>query len=264
MPLGSVWHVTTPDDLALALELADRADEVTLSFYRRPDLQVEAKADSTPVTEADRAVEELMRSILAERRPEDAIVGEEFGGEESIGRRWIIDPIDGTKNYLRSVPVWATLIALADGDEVTVGVVSAPALGRRWWAARGMGSWTQGIEDEEPRRNAVSRVDALPEASFSFSDGVAWPDGGLARVMDTTWRSRAYGDFWSHMMVAEGVVEIAAEPELSIWDIAALVPVIEEAGGRITAFDGRALHEGIGAVTTNGVLHDAVLRTIHA
>lgn len=255
--------VTTPDDLALALDMADRADEVTLWHFRQPDLAVESKADFTPVTEADRATEELLRQILADQRPDDAIVGEEYGGNEGSGRRWIIDPIDGTKNYLRGVPVWATLIALADGDSIVVGVVSAPALGRRWWAASGNGSWTQGPEDASPRRNSVSEVDALADASFTFSDGVDWPQGGLARVMDATWRSRAYGDFWSHMMVAEGVADVAAEPVLNIWDVAALVPVIEEAGGQITAFDGSPLISGTGAVTTNGVLHAEALRAIH-
>lgn len=254
--------VTTPDDLALALELADRSDEITLRHFRQPDLVVESKADQTPVTEADRATEELLRGILSERRPADAIVGEEFGGDVGTGRRWIIDPIDGTKNYLRGVPVWATLIALADGDSIKVGVVSAPALGRRWWAARGDGSWTRGPEDAQPRRNTVSTVDRLVDASFSFSDGEDWPEGGLTRLMEATWRSRAYGDFWSHMMVAEGVVDVAAEPVLNIWDVAALVPVIEEAGGRITAMDGGDLMTGEGGLTTNGVLHEEVLRTI--
>lgn len=260
---SSVDPVTTPADLALALELADAADEVTLRYFRQPDLQVESKPDTTPVTEGDRATEQLLRSLLAERRPDDAIVGEEYGGSEVTGRRWIIDPIDGTKNYLRGVPVWATLIALVDGDEVVVGVVSAPALGRRWWAGRGEGSWTRGPEDSHPRRNRVSSIDQLADASFSFSDQVDWPTGGLSRTMAATWRSRAYGDFWSHMMVAEGVVDIAAEPVLSIWDVAALVPVVQEAGGQMTAFDGTDLLTGMGALTTNGVLHEAALRTIH-
>ncbi len=261
--MGTVCGVATPADLELALSLADTADRITLEYFRRTDLRIETKPDFTPVTEADQATERALRDEIARHRPEDSVVGEEYGGSDGRGRRWIIDPIDGTRNYLRGVPVWATLIGLAEGDTVTVGVVSAPALGRRWWAARGHGSWTQGPEDSAPRRNAVSTVGQLAEASFSFSDGVDWPEGGLARLMDSAWRSRAYGDFWSHMMVAEGVVDIAAEPVLSIWDVAALVPVIEEAGGRITDFDGGDLLTGVGSVTSNGLVHEAALRAIH-
>ena len=250
------------DDLALALNLADMADGVTLPAFRREGLVVETKPDLTPVTEADRGAEAALRRALADARPGDAVVGEEMGGELGTGRQWILDPIDGTKNFVRGVPVWASLIALVVDGRVEVGVVSAPALGRRWWAARGQGAWTRGPEDSSNRRLRASAVGTLADASFSFSDGVGWPAGALGSLMDSVWRSRAYGDFWSHMLVAEGSVDIAMEPELSVWDVAALVPVIEEAGGRITAIDGGDILRGPGALTTNGVLHDATLAII--
>jgi histidinol-phosphatase len=246
-----------PNDLVLAMSLADLADVITLSAFRSRGLKVETKPDQTPVTEADRAVEERLRAELATTRPDDSIVGEEYGGTDVTGRRWIIDPIDGTKNFLRGVPVWATLVALADDGGVRVGVVSAPALGRRWWAERGAGAWTQGPEDVRPRRLAVSAVAALADASFSYSDPVGWPAGAVEHLSGESWRVRAYGDFWSHLLVAEGCVDVAAEPELSIWDVAALIPIVEEAGGRITGFDGGAATSS--AVTTNGLLHEAVL-----
>ena len=250
------------DDLALALNLADIADGVTLPAFRREGLVVETKPDLTPVTEADRGAEEALRRALADARPGDAVVGEEMGGELGTGRQWILDPIDGTKNFVRGVPVWASLIALVVDGAAEVGVVSAPALGRRWWAARGQGAWTRGPEDCSDRRLRASAVSTLADASFSFSDGVGWPEGALDSLSGSVWRSRAYGDFWSHMLVAEGSVDIAMEPELSVWDVAALVPVIEEAGGRITAIDGGPVLQGPGALTTNGFLHDAALAII--
>lgn len=251
-------------DLALALRLADAADALTLAAFRRTDLIVDTKPDLTPVTEADRGVERRLREILAAERPADDLLGEEEGGRDPsarpAGRAWVIDPIDGTKNFVRGVPVWATLIAVVDSGVVTVGVASAPALGRRWWAARGSGAWTTGPEDAQPRRLAVSAIDRLADASFSYSDPVGWPAGSLARVSAAAWRVRAYGDFWSHLLVAEGAVDVAAEPELSIWDVAALIPIVIEAGGRVTAFTGAdplvAPHEG--ALTTNARLHDEV------
>lgn len=245
-------------DLALALSMADRADEITLAHAMRHDLRIETKLDMTPVTEVDQATERLLRDMIAAERPDDAIVGEEYGGDAAAGRRWILDPIDGTKNYVRRVPVWATLIALADDTAVQVGVVSAPALGRRWWAARGHGAWTTGPESPAPRRIQVSSVADLADASFSFSDPDGWDRRALDAVMERTWRTRAYGDFWSHMLVAEGAVDIAAEVGLGLWDIAALIPVIEEAGGRFTSLDGSA-PGGFTSLTTNGLLHDAVL-----
>lgn len=252
------------DDLGLALQLADLADAVTMARYRAADLAVETKPDLTPVTEADRAAEQTLRAALAEGRPDDAVLGEEYGETGSGGaRRWVLDPIDGTKNYVRGVPVWATLIAMLEGEDVVVGVVSAPALGRRWWAARGAGSWTSGPESPAPRACRVSAVRSLADASLSFSDEVGWAERGcgpgFAALRREVWRARAYGDFWSHVLVAEGAVDVAAEPVLGAWDIAALVPVVEEAGGRITGLDGGGPIAGLSAVTTNGLLHAAVL-----
>jgi histidinol-phosphatase len=260
------------DDLALALEMADAADVLTLDRFQALDLVVETKPDLTPVSDADRAAEQLLRALIAARRPGDLVVGEEFGdgaggpasldaGSAAGGRRWILDPIDGTKNYVRGVPVWATLIALVSDGEVVVGVVSAPALGRRWWASRGAGAWAGGALVGGPRRLRVSEVAAVSDASLSYSDTVGWPDGGAGfrDLADQSWRTRAYGDFWSHVLVAEGAVDVAVEPELSVWDVAALVPVIEEAGGRVTSCAGGSVLHGGGAVTSNGHLHDAVL-----
>ena len=255
--------MTTPadvtPDLALALQLADEADAITLAHARRTDLRVETKSDMSPVTEADQATELALREGIAAARPDDAIVGEEYGGDAVAGRRWILDPIDGTKNYMRHVPVWATLIALADDDAIQVGVVSAPALGRRWWAARGYGAWTTGPESPEPRRIEASSVADLAHASFSFSDPDNWEPAVLGELMGRTWRTRAYGDFWSHMLVAEGAVDIAAEVGLSLWDVAALVPVVEEAGGMFTTLERPA---GLMSLTTNRPLHTAALAII--
>lgn len=248
-------------DLALALRLADVADVRALARYRAADLVVETKPDLTPVTEADRAVEEALRGVLGEERPDDLVLGEEYGGTPAADRRqWVIDPIDATKNFVRGVPVWATLIALVAGGHPVVGVVTAPALGRRWWAAAGAGAHTRGPEGTRPLR--VSGVRALADASLSYSDAVGWPGDGLAALTSRAWRSRAYGDFWSHVLVAEGAVDVAAEPELNVWDIAALIPIVEEAGGRISGYDGApALLAGSG-LTTNGHLHDEVMAVL--
>lgn len=249
-------------DLDLALRMADAADALTMGRFQALDLLVETKPDLTPVSEADRAAEQALRAMLLAERPDDAVLGEEFGTSDgSSRRRWIIDPIDGTKNYVRGVPVWATLIAMVDADAVTIGVVSAPALGRRWWASHGEGAWGRVLAGE-PTRLRASSVRALSDASFSYSDAVGWADRtptGLDSLLDRTWRQRAYGDFWSHIMVAEGVVDIAAEPQLGPWDIAALIPIVTEAGGRISAFDGSPALAGGCAVTTNGHLHDEVV-----
>jgi len=249
------------DDLPLAHLLADVADGLSLARYRADDLVVDTKSDLTPVTEADRAVEQALRSLLAEHRPADRVLGEEFGGRlDAAGRQWVIDPIDGTKNYVRGVPVWATLICLVVDGTATTAVVSAPALGRRWWAAPGMGAHARGPEGQ--RRLRVSSVSRLADASFSFSDGVGWAPGALAALTDQVWRARAYGDFWSHLLVAEGAVDLAAEPQLNPWDIAALIPIVEQAGGRITGYDGApALTAGSG-LTSNGLLHTAALALV--
>lgn len=247
------------DDLTLALSLADEADVLTTARFQALDLVVETKPDLTPVSDADRATEEALRIRLAAERPRDGVLGEEYGDQApNADRRWVLDPIDGTKNFVRGVPVWATLVALLDGEDVVVGVVSAPALGRRWWAARGLGSWTGGSLARR-RQLRVSDVGRLADASVSYSDDVGFPDSeGMARLRRACWRSRAYGDFWSHVLVAEGAVDVAVEPELSLWDIAAFVPVVEEAGGRVTGLDGAPARGAAGALSTNAVLHEEV------
>lgn len=250
------------DDLRLAHVLADQADAQTMARFRALDLKVETKPDLTPVSDADRDVEQLIRAQLSRTRPRDAILGEEFGETGHGPRRWIIDPIDGTKNYIRGVPVWATLIALLDGDNPVVGLVSAPALGRRWWAAQGSGAWT-GRSLSAARRIEVSGVSELADASFSYSSLSGWEEQdrllGLLNLTRQVWRTRAYGDFWSHVMVAEGAVDISAEPELSLHDMAALVPIVTEAGGTFTSVTGVAGPWGGSALVSNGKLHSAAM-----
>ncbi|HZY74874.1 MAG TPA: histidinol-phosphatase [Jatrophihabitantaceae bacterium] len=257
------------DDLRVALELADRADVITTDRFGAADLWVETKPDLTPVSDADRAVEQAIREQLGEVRPGDAVLGEEFGGVAvPSGRSWVIDPIDGTKNFVRGVPVWATLIALVDGPGTpVVGVVSAPALGRRWWACRGGGAWSSAF-GSEPRQIQVSAVSDLADASLSFSSLSGWAALGrrdaFVALTDRVWRTRAYGDFWSYMLLAEGAVDLAAEPELSLWDMAALAPIVTEAGGRFTGLDGT---DGVGqgnAAASNGLLHDEFLAALRA
>ncbi|WNI17910.1 histidinol-phosphatase [Actinacidiphila sp. ITFR-21] len=255
------------DDLRLAHVLADAADAATMARFKALDLTVETKPDLTPVSEADRAAEELIRSQLGRARPRDAVLGEEYGAGAGSGpRRWIVDPIDGTKNYVRGVPVWATLIALADrgeqGDEVVVGVVSAPALNRRWWAAKGTGAYT-GRSLTSATRLHVSGVNRVEDASFAYSSLSGWEDQGrLDGFLDLTrdcWRTRGYGDFWPYMMVAEGAVDICAEPELSLWDMAANDVIVREAGGRFTSLDGVPGPFGGNAAASNGLLHEELL-----
>jgi histidinol-phosphatase len=254
------------DDLAVALRLADAADSITQMRFGAADLIVDTKPDLTPVSDADRAVERELRAVLAEVRPGDAITGEEFGSSGSTaGRHWVVDPIDGTKNFVRRVPVWATLIGLLNDGEPVVGVVSAPELGRRWWAACGEGAWAAAFGGPA-RRLRVSGVADLSAASLSYASLGGWAERGLLTgFLDLTqrvWRSRAYGDFWSYMLVAEGAVDIAAEPELSLWDMAALAPIVTEAGGRFTGLDGTdGVHQGNAAVS-NGLLHEALLAAL--
>jgi histidinol-phosphatase len=254
--------VAYDDDLRFAHVLADNADDIATRRFRALDLRVETKPDLTPVTDADHAVEDSLRNVLRRSRPRDAVLGEEGGRTGTGARCWVIDPIDATKNYVRGVPVWASLIGLMDGDEVVVGVVSAPALGRRWWAAAGGGSWT-GRSLTKASRCQVSAVTKLSDASFSYSSLGGWEDQGrlpgFLELTRSVWRTRAYGDFWSHMLVAEGAVDVSAEPEVSLWDLAALQVIITEAGGRFTDLSGRATPEGGSVVCTNGTLHDEVL-----
>ncbi|MEU5782934.1 histidinol-phosphatase [Micromonospora lupini] len=258
------------DDLALAHLLADRADAIALDRFRALDLRVETKPDLTPVSDADTAVEREIRALLAEHRPADGLLGEEYGAQPSTdpnGRRWIIDPIDGTKNFVRGVPVWASLIALYDGDRPAVGVVSAPALGRRWWASAGAGAYA-GPGPAAGDRIGVSAVRRVADASVCYSSLTGWEDAGrldaLLDLLRAGWRSRAYGDFYGYMLLAEGALDVMAESELSLWDVAALVPIITEAGGTVTDLGGRPSPTGepgteSSVVATNGVLHADIL-----
>ncbi len=254
--------MTHQGDLALAHELADAADEITLARFGALDLAVRTKPDLTPVSDADVAVEQAIRRTLASRRPADAVLGEEDGESGSGSRRWVIDPIDGTKNFVRGVPVWATLIALVDDDQPVVGLVAAPALGRRWWAATGSGAWS-GRSLSAAKRMHVSQVSRVADASMSSSSTGSWRRVGrreeFLALGDDCWRTRAYGDFWSYMLLAEGAVDIAAEPSLAVYDMAALVPIVTEAGGRFTSLAGRPGPFGGNALATNGLLHDEVL-----
>ncbi|MCH5644825.1 MULTISPECIES: histidinol-phosphatase [unclassified Gordonia (in: high G+C Gram-positive bacteria)] len=255
------------DDLDLALSLAASADELTLRRFGAIDLRVDAKPDLTPVSDADLTCETLLRERISSQRPGDSVLGEEFGGERELtGRQWVIDPIDGTKNFVRGVPVWATLIALLVDGEPVVGVVSAPALRRRWWAATGLGAFAA-FGDDEPRRIQVSGVDDVASASLAFSSLSGWADRGIRdqfiAFTDQVWRVRGYGDFFNYCLVAEGAVDIAAEPEVSLWDLAPLDVLVREAGGSFTALDGTPGPAGGSAVATNGLLHDATLAALH-
>ena len=250
-------------DLDLALSLADRADAITVLRFGALDLRVDHKPDLTPVTDADEAVESAVREVLARERPADAIFGEEHGGTPVFtGRQWVIDPIDGTKTFVRGVPLWASLIALLQDGVPTVGVISAPALNRRWWAAHGLGAHGR-FGGSAPRRLSVSGVADLGSASLSFSSLSGWTDRGLREkfvaLTDAVWRVRAYGDFYSYCLVAEGAVDVAAEPEVKLWDLAPLDVLVREAGGRFTNLDGDPGPHGGSAVASNGLLHSAVL-----
>ncbi|MDN4162713.1 inositol monophosphatase family protein [Nocardioides abyssi] len=260
-------HPDFTDDLRLAHVLADDADSLTMARFKALDLHVMSKPDLTPVTDADQAVEEGIRRTLSRVRSRDAVTGEEQGSTGHSQRRWIVDPIDGTKNFVRGVPVWATLISLVVDDEVVVGVVSAPQLQRRWWASTGGGAWTgRSLLKATPCR--VSDVRRLEDASLSYSSLSGWDERGrledLLSLMRRVWRTRAYGDFWSYMLLAEGAVDIAAEPELEVYDMAALDVIVREAGGRFTSLDGVDGPFGGNALASNGHLHDAAMSFLGA
>ena len=288
------------DDLALAHALADLADAITLDRYQAQDLVITNKPDNTPVTDADRAVETAIREALATHRTSDGLVGEEFGSDKGgSGRYWVIDPIDGTKNFMRGVPTWATLIALvqvdaAGNEEVVVGIASAPALARRWAAAKGHGAtvrFNAGNAEYETgdtsgddfaysdtdsnfqtlalapneKKISVSKVSTLADASISYSDFVGWGDRiePFQKMLAAAWRTRGIGDFWSHMLVAEGAVDVAIEPSLALWDMAALDIIVREAGGSFTNTAGQSGPFGGSGVSTNGVLHNAVINGLN-
>jgi len=271
------------DDLALAHALADLADAISLDRYQAQDLVITTKPDNTPVTDADRAVETAIREALATHRHTDGLVGEEFGSDKGTsGRYWVIDPIDGTKNFMRGVPTWATLIALVQVDssgaeEVIVGIASAPALARRWSAAKGHGAFVRfnsgNVDDvseefdstSREKKLSVSKVSALSDASISYSDFVGWGDRlePFQKMLATAWRTRGIGDFWSHMLVAEGAVDVAIEPKLAVWDMAALDIIVREAGGIFTNTAGQSGPFGGSGVSTNGLLHNAVINRLN-
>ena len=241
-------------DLDLALELADAADAIALGRFRAHDLLVETKPDLTPVTEADRAVEERLLSLLERARPGDAVLGEELGTRGEGRRRWIVDPIDGTRNYSRGIPVWATLLALEEDGELRLGVVSAPALGRRWWAERGGGAFADG----DPVR--VSAVGRMEDAVLSLQLEV-----GAADLIERSWHARGFGDFWSHMLVAEGAVDGAIDAlGVKLWDMAPVQVIVEEAGGRFSDAEGRPRPDGGAGITSNGLLHEDLLTALRA
>jgi len=277
-------HVPTDlkDDLAFAHALANLADAISLDRYQAQDLVVSTKPDSTPVTDADRAVETAIREAILMHRSEDGLVGEEFGSDKgSSSRYWVIDPIDGTKNFMRGVPIWATLIALVEIDssgveEVVVGVVSAPALSRRWSAARGLGAHVRFYSHQElnedldsnesqEKRIKVSKVSSISDASISYSDFVGWGSRlePFQKMLNSAWRTRAIGDFWSHMLVAEGSIDVAIEPSLALWDMAALEIIVREAGGVFTDISGHNGPFGSSAISTNGLLHNEVVNGVN-
>jgi histidinol-phosphatase len=244
-------------DLAFALSLADAADRITMSFFRRDELSVRTKSDRSPVSEADEAAEKMLRETIQRERPGDDIVGEEFGTTGSGRRRWVIDPIDGTRNYVRGVPVFATLIALEEDAVPQVGVVSAPAMRMRWSAARGEGA------QRDRHRIAVSSISSISTSFLGYDSVTDFDTAGsgdkflkLARACD---RTRGFGDFWAHMLVAEGAIDVAIEPRVAHWDMAAIQVIVEEAGGRFSTLSGEARADGGSAVSTNGRIHDAVL-----
>ncbi len=253
--------MTYQADLELAQELADVADAISLERFRALDLKVESKPDRSPVTDADRSVEQALKAVLAAKAPNDALIGEEYGNSDAkqgSNRTWIIDPIDGTANYLRGVPVWASLIALAVDGKPVVSVVSAPAMGRRWWAAPEIGAFTRDI-DGSVRKLSVSGIADLEHASLSYNNLQLWDQAGKAQQLiefsRRIWRTRAYGDFWSYMLLAEGALEIVTENDLKIYDIAALVPIVEQAGGEFSALEGPLSADTSSVLATNGKLH---------
>nr|WP_241976052.1 inositol monophosphatase family protein [Cryobacterium algoricola] len=254
--------------MALAIELADAADAISRDRFTAMDLVVTTKPDRTPVTDADQAVERAIRTLLSERRPNDGILGEEYGTAGSTVRQWIIDPIDGTAGFLRGVQIWGTLISLAVDGVPVVGVVSSPALGKRWWARTGTGAWSsdERTPGAAPRQLQVSGVATLPDASLSYNSIQQWDQTGhldeLVALSRSVWRTRAYGDMWSYMLLAEGVLDIVAEFDLKPYDLAALIPIVQEAGGTFTSADGLEGPWHGSSLATNGPLHAATLEVL--
>ena len=247
------------DDLSFALELADLADSISLARFGAADLRVETKPDLTPVSEADHAVEDALRAAIATRRPGEAVLGEESGGEADAATLWVIDPIDGTRNYVRGIPIWATLIALERDGDLAVSVASAPALGHRWWASRGGGAFADGSAIR------VSGIRRIEDATFCYTSARSFARLGLGEAFlelaARAWVERGFGDFWMHMLVAAGAADVAVDTALQRWDVAAVQLIVEEAGGRFSALDGSPHTPGAPALSTNGALHDVIVRT---
>ena len=246
-------------DLDFALGLADLADSISAPRFRARDLAIDVKPDLSPVTDADRAVERALRERLEVERQGEAVLGEEEGGDTDASTRWVLDPIDGTKNFSRGIPIWATLIALERDGEVVLGVASAPGLGRRWWAERGAGAFADGEAIH------VSRIRRMEDAVFSFTrTNLLAERGSELDLVRRAWHARTFSDCWQHLLVAEGSVDAAIDPELNPWDIAALRVIVEEAGGRSTDFGGGRRLDGGSLVSSNGLLHDEVLAALSA
>lgn len=248
-------------ELAFADGLADRAAEIGMGLFLGEGLEVRHKADRTVVTQADTSIETMVREQVAAAFPDDHVLGEEEGGgDRATGRVWIVDPIDATANYARGIPIWATLIALQVDQEVVTGIVSAPAIGERYVAVRGGGAR---MNDRPIRVSEIARVD---RAQLFFAGVKGWLDGprheaGIGLLAEAT-RTRGFGDFWGHTLVARGAGEAMIEHELNVWDYAAVQIVVEEAGGRVTQLDGSPTRDGGSVVSSNGVLHDEILNRL--
>lgn len=244
------------------MQLADQADRIAMRHFRR-DLRIDRKPDRTFVTQADTEIEKMLRDAIQRRYPEHGVLAEEFGDRTSNqDTRWIIDPIDATHSYMRGVTAFATLLALERGGALELGVVSAPAMHERWHATRGGGAWSG------KRRLHVSRIARLEDAQVFYATRTAFKAVGKERgfdaVVDRAWRDRGFGDFWGYMLVAEGAGEAMIEPELYSWDLAAPLIIVEEAGGRLTDFNGRRTYAGGNAVASNALLHGLILERLNA
>ncbi len=254
-------------DLELAHRLADLADQITMDRFQAADLTVTTKPDMSPVSDADQAVERAIRAEVEKVNPTDAVIGEEYGTTGNSQRLWVIDPIDGTKNYVRGVPVWATLISLIEDGESVLGFVSAPALSRRWWATAGNGAFTQ-FQKQTAKQIQVSKISALKDAFFGYSSLDEWIEVEKSKqfqeLNNSVWRTRGIGDFWTHLMVAEGVIDCSADPILNLWDLASLVVIVQEAGGQVSTISGENPLQGSNLVASNGLLHEAVLEKLNS
>ena len=270
-PYGPDWSATLRRGseaelrswLDFALACADAADPVAVGAFGH-ELEVAAKPDGSFVTAADRAIEEMVRGRIADRFPDHGAHGEEFGLEnEAAGIRWYIDPIDGTHNFMRGIPLFGFLLAVERDGELQAGVMSAPALGQRWHAARGMGAWTVSRANPAPKRLRVSSIDRVGDAQVLFRSVNDMHDSRVAagydRLIREVWRERGFGDFWGYALVADGAAEAMMEQKLGPWDLAAPSLVVEEAGGLVTDFDGRRSTAAGEGLATNGAIHDAVL-----